>query len=192
MRVRLKGAGSPPPLSLCDNLDSFDEVLSAEQSEPDAAQQLGNVLTATVWIVVDPADDGLEHYLLVLDVQVVAADDLDHRLVRQHQQLVALRRDVREMFHDEPASSQPRALPSLLRHRSVPSLLFNPLEFRGNYSAMSNSMELVHWPLMSGLLYLVQQGGDWAGPQPAQAPPPCTKCNIPLINGQCTNHCIAV
>jgi len=28
---------------------------------------------------------------------------------------------------------------------------------------------------------------DWAGPQPAQAPPRCTKCNSPFINGQCTN-----
>ena len=25
------------------------------------------------------------------------------------------------------------------------------------------------------------------GPQPAQSPPRCTKCNSPLINGQCTN-----
>jgi len=25
-----------------------------------------------------------------------------------------------------------------------------------------------------------------------QAPPRCTKCNSPPINGQCTNHCIAV
>jgi len=49
-----------------------------------------------------------------------------------------------------------------------------------------------HWPLMGGLLHLVQQGGDWAGPQPAQAPPRCTKCNSPPINGQCTNHCTAV
>jgi len=29
--------------------------------------------------------------------------------------------------------------------------------------------------------------GDWAGPKPAQAPPLCTKCNSPPINGQCTN-----
>jgi len=28
--------------------------------------------------------------------------------------------------------------------------------------------------------------GDWAGPQPAQAPPRCTKCNSPPINGKCT------
>jgi len=42
---------------------------------------------------------------------------------------------------------------------------FNPIESRGNYSATSNNMKLVHWPLMGGLLYLVQQGGDWAGPQ---------------------------
>jgi len=36
------------------------------------------------------------------------------------------------------------------------------------------------WPLMSGLLYLVQQGR-------AQSPPRCTKCNRPPTNGQCTN-----
>jgi len=34
---------------------------------------------------------------------------------------------------------------------------------------------------------LVKRGGDWAGPQPVQAPPRCTKCNSPPINGQCTN-----
>ena len=34
---------------------------------------------------------------------------------------------------------------------------------------------LVHWPLMGGLLHLVQRGGDWAALQPAQAPPRCTK-----------------
>ena len=69
---------------------------------------------------------------------------------------------------------------------------FNPLMGTGNYSATSNNMKLVHWPLMDGLLYLVQRGGDWAGPQPAQAPSRCTKCNSPLINGQCTNRRIAV
>ena len=68
----------------------------------------------------------------------------------------------------------------------------NPLEFRGNYSATSNNMKLVHWPLMGGLLHLVQRGGDWAGLQPAQAPPCCTKCSCPPINGQCTNHRIVV
>ena len=73
---------------------------------------------------------------------------------------------------------------------SLSSTLVNPLESRGNYSAISNSMKLVHWPLMGGLLHLVQRGEDWVGPQPAQAPPRCTKCNSPPI--QCTNHCIAV
>jgi len=48
-------------------------------------------------------------------------------------------------------------------------------------------MKLVHWPLIGGLLNLVQRGEDWAGPQPAQYPPHCTKCNSPPINGQCTN-----
>jgi len=41
------------------------------------------------------------------------------------------------------------------------------------------------WAIMFGT---VQQGWDWAGPQPAQAPPHCTKRNSPPINGQCTNH----
>jgi len=35
----------------------------------------------------------------------------------------------------------------------------------------------IHWPLINWLLYLVQRGGDWAGPQCAQAHPSCTKCN---------------
>jgi len=65
---------------------------------------------------------------------------------------------------------------------------FNRLDSKGNYSAASNNMNLVHRPLMGGLLHLVQRGGDWAGPQPAQAPPRCTKCNSPAINGQCTNR----
>jgi len=69
---------------------------------------------------------------------------------------------------------------------------FNPLERRGNYSATSSDMKLVHWPLMSRLLHLVQRGGDWAGPQFTQAPTRCTKCNSPPINGQCTNHRIDV
>jgi len=45
---------------------------------------------------------------------------------------------------------------------------------------------LVHWPLMDGLLQLVQRGGAWAALQPAEAPPRCTKCN----SGN--NHRIAV
>ena len=45
---------------------------------------------------------------------------------------------------------------------------FNPLDSKGNYSATSNNTKLLHWPLMGGLLYMVQRGGDWAGPQPAQ------------------------
>ena len=60
------------------------------------------------------------------------------------------------------------------------------------YSVTSNNMKLVHWPLMGRLLHLAQQRGDWVGPQPAQAPPCCTKCNSSTINGQCTNHRIAV
>ena len=50
-----------------------------------------------------------------------------------------------------------------------------------NYSATATNMKLVHWPLMGGLLHLVQQGRDWVGPQPSQAHTRCTKCNSPPI-----------
>ena len=39
-------------------------------------------------------------------------------------------------------------------------------ECKGNYSATSNNIKLVHWQLMGGLLHLVQRGGDWAGCSP--------------------------
>jgi len=44
---------------------------------------------------------------------------------------------------------------------------------------------LVHWPLMGGLLHLVQRGGAWTGCGLTQSPPRCrcTKCNSPPING---------
>jgi len=34
--------------------------------------------------------------------------------------------------------------------RIVPSNKLNPLQWRGNYSATSNDMKLLHWPLMAG------------------------------------------
>ena len=51
----------------------------------------------------------------------------------------------------------------------------NPLECKGDYSGTSNNInesiiiiiiiiKLVHWPLMGGLLHLIQQKEDWAGP----------------------------
>jgi len=43
------------------------------------------------------------------------------------------------------------------------SSAFNPLELRGSYSATSNNIKLVHWPLMGWLLHLVQ-------PQPRPVP----------------------
>jgi len=69
-------------------------------------------------------------------------------------------------------------------------LLFNPLmgilKPQSNGPSYSN-MVLVHWPLMGGLLHLVQRGGAWAGWDPAQYPPRCTKCNTQPIKGQCTD-----
>jgi len=37
-------------------------------------------------------------------------------------------------------------------------ITLNPLVGTDNYSTTLNNMKLVHWPLMGGLLHLVQQG----------------------------------
>ena len=68
----------------------------------------------------------------------------------------------------------------------------NPLVSKGNYSDTSNNTKLAHWSLMGGLLQLVQRGGAWVCWGPAHSHPRCTKCNSPPINGQCTNHSIAM
>ena len=65
----------------------------------------------------------------------------------------------------------------------------NHLERKDTYSATSNNIKLIHWPLMGGLLHLVPRGRDWTGPQPAQAPSRCSKCISPPINGQCPDCC---
>ena len=52
----------------------------------------------------------------------------------------------------------------------MPSLDFNPLASKGSYRATLNNTKLVHWPLMGGLLHLVQRGGALAGCGPAQSP----------------------
>jgi len=53
----------------------------------------------------------------------------------------------------------------------------NLLECKGNYSATSNNMKLVHYPLTGGLLHLVQGGGTGQGrslPRPILAVPNVT------------------
>ena len=52
----------------------------------------------------------------------------------------------------------------------------NPLDGKANYRATSNNMKSVHWPLVCGLLHLVQWEGDWVGPQAAQA---LHRCSVP-------------
>jgi len=61
---------------------------------------------------------------------------------------------VTRVTHCYPLTWQPETL-----HNKTIKL--NPLECRCNYSSTSNDIKLVHWPLMGGLLHLVQQGGDW-------------------------------
>ena len=64
------------------------------------------------------------------------------------------------------------------------NVTFNPLMGTGSYSATSNTMKLVHWPLMGGLLHLVQRKGNWARAQPTQAVPNVTAqpstANVPI------------
>jgi len=58
----------------------------------------------------------------------------------------------------------------VLRNSRITYRKLHALISAGNYSATSNNMKLVHWPLMGGLLHLVQRGEDWAGRQTAQPP----------------------
>ena len=69
-------------------------------------------------------------------------------------------------------------LNSTAAYFSVPrnaDFFVNPLDSKGNYSGTStNSAKLVHWPLMGGLLHLVQRGGPGraaASPSPLIAVP---------------------
>jgi len=54
----------------------------------------------------------------------------------------------------------------------------NPLECRSTYTATSNNMKLVHWPLMGGCYIWYSEEGL------GRAPLGCTKCNSPPINCQ--------
>ena len=97
-----------------------------------------------------------------------------------------------ERAHHAPPPAQNRDYDTFVSENAQElSDNFNALDSKANHSATSNNTKLVHWPLMGGLLHLVQRGGDWAELQPAQAPTR-TKCYSPPINGQCTNHRIAV
>jgi len=89
-------------------------------------------------------------------------------------------------------NEQTNKMRSPSRKATVFAARLNPLDSKGNYSAASNNTKLVHWPLMGGLLHLVLPGGAWAGCGPDQSPSRCAKCNSLPINGQCTNHCIAI
>ena len=62
-------------------------------------------------------------------------------------------------------------------------LSINPLECKDSYSATSNNMKLVHWPLMGGLLHLAQRGGDWAGPSLLYQMQQPTRQSRPVYNG---------
>ena len=68
-----------------------------------------------------------------------------------------------ETLHIVTSCSVRLMLPSAL---TVLTVIVNPLMGNGDYSATSNNMKLVHWPLMGRLLHLVQRGGAGWGPTP--------------------------
>jgi len=70
---------------------------------------------------------------------------------------------------------------------TLPHIYINPLMgtliLHSNGPLYSNTV-ILHWPLMGGLLQLVQRGGAWVGCGPTQTPPRCTKFfykNVPII-----------
>jgi len=62
-------------------------------------------------------------------------------------------------------------------------------ECKGNYSAMLSNMKLVHWPLISGLLHLVQQRGDWAG---GHSPPKAPSSLYPNVTAHPSMASVAI
>jgi len=84
---------------------------------------------------------------------------------------------------------------------NLPSTLDVSTAFSVQFNLLMGTGTLVpNWTIWSwytgrwwvGCYIWYSDEGDWVGPQPAQAPHRCTKCNSPPINDQCTNHCIAV
>jgi len=67
----------------------------------------------------------------------------------------------------------------------------NPLDSKGNYNATLNNMKLVHWVMVGCYIWYSEEGPGRAR-APPQSLPRCTKCNSPPINGQCTNHYVAI
>ena len=56
----------------------------------------------------------------------------------------------------------------------------NPLDSKNNYSGTSNNAKLVHWPLMGGLLHLVQRRGAWAGCAPSNVTAHPSAASVPI------------
>jgi len=80
--------------------------------------------------------------------------------------------------------NKPRPAPNC---RVLPPGEFNTLQCKVNYSATSNIMQLVNWPLVGGLLHLVQRDGVAARPGTS-----LYQMYSPPINGQFKNYRIDV
>jgi len=61
------------------------------------------------------------------------------------------------LFIDLPLTADVGNLFAKFERRTVFRFKVNRLMGTSSYSAISNNMKLVHWPLMGGLLHLVQR-----------------------------------
>ena len=68
---------------------------------------------------------------------------------------------VAGVYDDVQSVCDPETETTLMDH------IFNPIERRDNYSATSNNMYLVHWPLAGGLLSIWYSKGGGAERAPA-------------------------
>ena len=97
------------------------------------------------------SDTNQTHTMVLAGCAQSASTDLCIRNVSSH-----------KLVHTNTAASAQctvtvNASMSVSHHSSLISTYhLNPLESRGNYSATSNNMKLVHWPLIDELLHLAQ------------------------------------
>ena len=102
--------------------------------------------------------------IIIIVVVVVVGSSSSSRVAKQLLYILTTL-CIRLLQRDCTFTSPPAACCTIAADADVDSgVHLNPLQCNGNYSATSNNMKSVHWPLMGGLLHLVQRRGDWAGP----------------------------
>ena len=176
--------------SLCKTIHSSTKVLRGSRSSTlgvidilDSRHLLPTLDTPSV-ILKRNIDKNIAifHHLLCLFVSTQYTNVTDTRRADGHRTTTQVAR--LQPGHHSRAAKIIRAQIFVILNPLIATL--KPQSNRPSYIAIQR---LVHWPLMSAGLQgcYISRGGDWSGPQPAQALPRCTKCRSPPINDQCTN-----